>query len=153
MALQSEAGIRLGLEINQKVAGERSQGFLLAGEQSGVGILKTWLRGRKIYAVKRKPLLDCSHDGDVWLRRRWRLQVHHGRGRSQERVTAVVAHVTGYGDGTGLRVRSIQGRGGIAARDVSSAGRVAVRQNATIRAGGNRCDSCGSTDHYASRVR
>ena len=39
MAFKSQAGIRLALEICLEISGERTESFLLAGKQAGIGIL------------------------------------------------------------------------------------------------------------------
>ena len=54
MAFESQMSIRLGLEVRFEVFRQRSQGLLLAGKETAVGIRDSWLIGCKVNTVQGK---------------------------------------------------------------------------------------------------
>src|ERR1019366_703857 len=136
MAFESQARIRLALEIGLEITGERSESSLLAGKQASVAILERGLGCRKINTVQGKSPLDGA---DIW-RLRWGLNVHRGCGRSHERLISVIAHIAGHGNCPRLRAPGVQGSGGGVAGNVSGARCVTVGQPAAIGAAGVRVD-------------
>src|SRR5947209_17014672 len=111
MAFKSQAGIRLALQVCFEVTGQRSESFLLAGEQACVRIFRGRLCRRKIDAVERKPSLDSADIrlgswGWPWL------HVHGRGGGSSERRISVIAHIARHSNWPRLRASAVQGSGG-----------------------------------------
>src|SRR5947209_18813092 len=139
MAFKSQAGIRLALQVCFEVTGQRSESFLLAGEQAPVRIFRGRLGRRKIDAVERKPSLDSADIrlgswGWSWL------HVHGGGGGGSERRIPVITHIACHSNWSMLRSPAVDVSGGSVAGNSVGAGCITVVLPTSFRMACIRCD-------------
>jgi len=106
--------------------------------ETATGIHFGGTSSREINAVKSEASFEFL---DLWRRsdrrRRWRsFDDDGGVSRGSERRIAIVAHITGDGNGAGLRVGGVKSGVRLIAGDFAGGGRVAVSELAAVGTGG-----------------